>query len=314
MTLHALTLPDDPAELPRWLEDRLLAPNFGQFLAELSSFFPAAPDPPEPPRHLLDSWLPTALNEGLDSIPRDVLSLLLKNPTLLADLQERITIDGGPYWDDVAERSDGLTHAHTNGKRALDRILFAEPPASQPRLKLKNGSQVVPSQRSPRPSGRGYKVWAIASTAVAVCLAVAVGGLLFSRPDEPSVMKSQIAWGWGKPSGVANEQSTPRDYLNKLAANAEEWQLYRPGDADGVGARIAEFRAGCTRLMHSPYGPLAQVEKDWLLEHCRAWAKELDGQQQALDSGTDPLIVRAQMDEWVRKVTATLREKANQLG
>ena len=53
MTLHTLTIPDDPAELPRWLERRLVAPDFGRFVAELSAHFPAAADT-APPCRLYD--------------------------------------------------------------------------------------------------------------------------------------------------------------------------------------------------------------------------------------------------------------------
>src|SRR5262249_52905345 len=100
-------------------------------------------------------------------------------------------------------------------------------------------------------------------------------------------------------------------YLNKLADNVEEWSQYQPTDAEGVGTRIAELRIGCTRLMHSTYGPLNPADKAWLLDHCRAWAKLLDGHQQALDSGAEPLKVRGEVDETVRTIAATLREKAS---
>ena len=135
-----------------------------------------------------------------------------------------------------------------------------------------------------------------------------------SGPGEPPVFKSQIAWGWAKPGGLAADQSSPRDYLNQLATNAEEWSLYRPGDSSGVGTRILELRLGCIRLTHSSYGPLSPADKAWLLEHCREWAKTLDSHQQALDAGADPLAVRADVDELVREIATTLREKAKRVG
>jgi hypothetical protein len=65
--------------------------------------------------------------------------------------------------------------------------------------------------------------------------------------------------------------------------------------------------------MHSSYGPLSPVDKAWLLENCRAWAKVLDGHLQALDAGADPVAVRAEVDETVRAIAAALREKATQV-
>jgi hypothetical protein len=289
-----------------------MAPDFGRFVAELLAHFPAGSSTALP-RDLFDQWLPVALEEGLDPLPSEVLNQLLKHPAALAKFQERIVTDGGAYWDDVLERSDDLSAAFERGKRSLERLISADRPRSNTKANAKSTPKPVPSEVGKRSRGR-YKVWAIVSTGVAACLAVAVGLLAMRGPDEPPVPKSQIAWGWGKPSGLAADQSKPKDYLNKLAANAEEWTLHQPSDAAGVGARIAEFRLGCTRLMHSPYGPLSPADKEWLLEHCRTWAKRLDGHQQALDMGTDPLMVRVEVAETVRVIAATLREKAKQVG
>lgn len=317
VTLYTMTIPDDPAELPRWLERRLMAPDFGQFVAELSAHFPATPGT-APPRHLLDQWLPVALDKGLDPIPSEVLTQLLKCPAVLAAFQERVVTDGGAYWDDVPDRSDDLSGAFRRGRRSVERVLSADPEPSNgkaiPKAVSKAVPKALPSELVKRTGGRGYKIWATVSTGVAACLAVAVGLLAARGPDEPPIPKAQIAWGWGKPGGLAADQSSPKEYLNKLAANAEEWSLHRPSDPAGVGTRIAELRIGCTRLMHSTYGPLTPADKAWLLEHCRAWAKLLDGHQQALDTGADPLAVRAAVDETVRAMAATFREKAKQVG
>jgi hypothetical protein len=311
VTLHTMTVPDDPSELPHWLERRFVAPDFGTFVAELVAHFPSASGS-APLRVIFDEWLPVALDEGLDSLPSEVLNQLLRHPAALAAFQERIVRDGGTYWDDVLEQSDDLSGAFERGKRALERVISADSAQSNSKGIPKANAKAVPSPV--KRAGRSYKLWAIVSTGVAASLFVAIGLLAFRGQDETPIPKSQVAWGWGKPSGLAAEQKKPKDYLNKLAANAEEWSQYEPSDATGVGMRIAELRMGCTRLMHSPYGPLAQADKEWLLEHCQAWAKLMDGHQQALDSGADPLKVRAEVDETVRTIAATLREKAKQVG
>jgi len=313
MTLLTMTVPDDPAELPRWLERRMMAPDFGQFVAELSAHFPTT-SKADQPLHLLDQWLPMALEGGLAPIPPEALSELLRYPAVLAAFQERVVTDGGAYWDDLPEGSDDLSGRLERGKVALERLLSANAPALGDRKVPRAVPKPAPTRAVKRSGGRGYRIWAFASTGIAACLAAAVAWLAISGPAEPPLLKSQIAWGWARPGGLANDQSNPRDYLNKLAANAEEWSLYRPGDAKGVGQRIAELRIGCTLLMHSTYGPLTPADKTWLLEHCREWAKMLDGHQQALDAGADPAAVRAGVDETVRMIATTLRDKAKQTG
>jgi hypothetical protein len=313
MTLLTMNIPDNPAELPRWLEQRLMAPDFGRFVAELSAHFPVAPGG-TPPLRLLERWTPAALERGLDQIPLEVLQQLLRHPTALATFQARILADGGAYWDGVLDRSDDLSGAFERGKESLERMLSADTPPSNGKAMPKDGRKAVPSEIVNRTGGRGYKTWAIVSTGIAACLAVAVGYLAFNEPGESPIPKAQIAWGWAKPSGLALDQSDPKGYLNQLAANLEEWSQYRPNDPVGVGTRIAELRIGCTRLMHSTYTSLKPDDKAWLLKHCQSWAKMLDGHQQALDTGADPLAVRAEVDETVKTIATTLREKAKQLG
>jgi hypothetical protein len=316
-----MTIPDDTSELPHWLEGRLMAPDFRRFVAELLALFPTTPGV-SPPRQLFDQWLPKALAEGLDQIPMEVLNQLIKHPVALAMFQERIVTDGGAYWDEVLDRSDDLSAVFERGKKSIERIISADAPPlkgkaiakATPKTTSKAKSKAVPSEVVKSTGGRGYKIWAFVSTGVAACLAMAVGYYSIQQLGEQPIPKSQIAWGWGKPSGLAAGGSNAKDYLNKLADNAEEWWQHQPGDAVGVGTRIAEFRIGCTRLMHSTYGPLKAEDKAWLLEHCREWAKKLDAHQQTLDTGADPKTVRADVDETVRGIATTLREKAKQLG
>lgn len=297
MTLLTLAIPDDPAELPHWLERRLVSPDFGQFFAELAAHFPEARGTPAL-KKAFDKWAPVAVERGLFAVPADVLGQFLRHPMLLMSLQELVLTEGGAYWDEVAESSDELTAGFSQGKSTLDSLLAAEP-------------VTVPSEGAKQSAGRVYKMWAAVSTAIAVCLAVVVGYQAMQGPPETPIPKAQVAWGWGKPTGLAAEQTTPKGYLNKLADTVEEWSQHQPVDATGVSVRLAEFRTGCSRLMHSPYGPLADVDKAWLLDNCRKWAKQLDAHQQALDSGANPVAVRADVDKLVRSISSTLRNRVN---
>src|SRR6185437_6595880 len=221
VTLRTMTVPDDPAELPRWLERRVMAPDFGLFIAELQAHFPAAENAPcQPP---FNRWLPIALSEGFDSIPLNALSQLLRHPAELAAVQERIVVDGGAYWDQIAEQSDELVEAVESGRQSLDRIFAANTTSTRGKRssppKSSTAMKATPSGALKRGYGRGYKTWAYVSTGIAACLVVALGLLAFREPAETRVPKSQIAWGWGKPSGLATEQNDSKSYLNKLADN-----------------------------------------------------------------------------------------------
>ena len=139
---------------------------------------------------------------------------------------------------------------------SLARVLASDAPTACGTVTPKAFLKPVASVAVKSTGGRSYKTRAMFSTCVAACLAMAVVWLANSRPADPPLLKSQIAWGWAKAGGLAAEQSSPRDYLTSLATTAEEWSQYQPGDANGVTTRILELRLGCVRLMHSSYGPL----------------------------------------------------------
>ena len=311
MTLVAFTIPDDPAQLPSWLESRLVAPDFGRLVAELAAAHPSRGRSDLPARQLMGEWHARALSEGLSAVPPGELQQLLRHPRSLLELQEAVLTEGGAYWDEVASRADELTAAVERGKAALAAIFESRPAASQA------SSSTPVSVVRPSPAPRSYLAWAVVSTAMAACLLIAVGYLVLTGPKPGpggTTETAAIGWGWAKPGGIPQDTQKPAEYLNALAATSEEWFKQRPDDAAGVARRINEFRTGCSQLILSPHTPLAPADRDWLVERCRAWARKLDDHLTALEAGADPAKVRGDADDTVRKLQAALRERATQAG
>jgi hypothetical protein len=330
VTLVAFTIPDDPAQLPGWLESRLVAPDIGRLVAELAAAYPER-GRAIPARQLLGDWYRKALADGLGGVPAGVLQQLLHHPRCLLELQEAVLTEGGAYWEEVAHRAEELTPAVERGRSALDAIFAAEsgplapradsvaavcdPGATRPRETPASQRPATPlAERADHTPGqrptRSYRNWALASSALAACLLLAVGYLTLTRPG-PEV--AGVSWGWAKPGGIPKQAQKPAEYLNSLAATSEEWFNKRPEDAAEVAKRISEFRAGCSRLIFSPHAALAQADRDWLVEKCRAWAKKLDDHLTELERGGDALKVRGDADDTIRKLQGALRERATKL-
>ena len=81
MTLVAFTIPNDPAALPAWLERRLLAPDLGRFVSELSAAHPD--DGTQSAEKLLGDWYPHVLEDGFAEVPAKRLRKLLRCPSCL---------------------------------------------------------------------------------------------------------------------------------------------------------------------------------------------------------------------------------------
>ena len=96
MILVSLEIPDDPARLPKWLEDRLLGLDLAQLVAELSAVRDV--DQPRTLEDVLGDRLPQVLAKGLAILSREQIQEFVRQPTLLLDLQTRVAVEGGSYW------------------------------------------------------------------------------------------------------------------------------------------------------------------------------------------------------------------------
>jgi hypothetical protein len=311
--LVAFTIPDDSAQLPAWLEARLVAPDFGRFVAELVAVYPER-GRALPARQLMGDWYRKALADGLGGVPAGVLEQLLRHPKSLLELQEAVLSEGGAYWDEVATRADEMTATVERGRGALEAIVAQANPTREGEGGVARATPALAGGVRPE-RRRSYLTWALASSALAACLLVAVGYLtLVKKPDLGGTETAAVTWGWAKPGGIPQDAQKPAEYLIALAATSEEWFNKRPEDAAGVAKRINEFRTGCSQLIFSPHTPLEPADRDWLVERCRLWAKKLDEHLSALEAGADPLEVRKKADETINALRDKLRERAAQLG
>src|SRR5262245_56446944 len=123
MILLTMTIPDKAAELAGWLEERLMAPDFGRFRAELTAMYPDSSQSRQTARELVGPRLGEVLATGLHGLPPETLRQLLHQPAALAELQELILTEGGPYWDGILHRSDELKAARDRGRVSLDTFI-----------------------------------------------------------------------------------------------------------------------------------------------------------------------------------------------
>ena len=104
MRLHALEIPDDPAELPGWLERQLTGLDLAALVAELEAVHgPGAVPTPTLP-DLLGERRDAVLSGGLGVLPTDSLRPLLRHPELLLELQELVLHVGTNEWVQRTER------------------------------------------------------------------------------------------------------------------------------------------------------------------------------------------------------------------
>lgn len=299
MKLVSLTIPEDSARLPGWLEQHLVGLELAALVSELATVHGAA-GPLPGLADLLGDRREQVLTHGLAALPAEALRQLLRFPGLLLDLQELVLLAGGPYWERVS-RPAGIAHAVERGGRRLGQEAVEEPAPVVLRMAW---------YRQP---------WVVSlATAAAVLVAVFLPRWLRPAPIPETgpiavvTPGSAPGWGWDRPGALPDGGSAP-DYFNTLASAAEEWFKKRPEDAAALARRLHEFRQGCTTLIFAGHKPLAEKDRLWLVERCRLWGAQIDQQLADLEAGSEVAVVRDQMDKAVAKMVAALRERGTTL-
>jgi hypothetical protein len=292
MTLAIATIPDDPARLPRWLEGHMVGGDLRAIAAELAAVHNAE-SPHDSIREQLGDQLPAVLNRGLSVLPKQKLQLLLRQPYYLLELQEIVLIEGGQYWESLPRPAE-FTERASGSKDRIEEALFgrmAEPADEAEPLPI-------------RKSSRYRTLWTIAATAAVVFIATFATSRLMMPPTPAG-----IAWGWAKANAFPSNLDR-RQYLNRLADEADEWFDKRPDSVAAAAKRISEYRQGCTALLLADHPQLNAKDREWLRKQCREWSHEFDNHLNKLEETGNVGAAIAATDDTVRLLSKALRDKA----
>jgi hypothetical protein len=296
MKLHAITVPDDPSGLARWLEQHLLGPDLGALVAELTAIHGPVGTTPT-----LEEVLgtPASVRErGLAVLPPDRLRRLLAHPQLLLQLQEWLLTSESTYWEKALADTAPLEDLVQRGRQVVVQRRSESAP-----LRL---HRAEPHAEQPRQAWYRQSWFASLATAAAVLLAVAGYQHFVTKPVDVPV---QTAWGWNRPEMIRDDVRA-NAYLDRLAKGAGEWFDERPETAPDLAQRLGELRTGCAQLILAAHRPLSAADRPWLINRCRAWAAQLDKQLTALESGQSPKEVRDQTDTTIREIMDELQKRA----
>lgn len=302
MNLCVFDIPEETAELAVWLETQLTGLDLGNLVAELSAIHGvptvlsggiASQERPDEGalEKSLGRELPAILRSGLQNVPHSQLRVLLRNPQLLLDLQERILSNGGDYWRDKFSRE----HASS---ALLEKVW----------------SDLEPALAAPivAPARHGLKWTVRVLMVLAASIMGFAAGLHFFRPPPPKQPAdgpvAQTGWGWNKPDAFPNDLD-PQAYFQRLADGADEWFKKRPETREALETRIAQFRKGCDALQQAEHEPLRPEDKAWLKERCKLWSDKLDQHLADLRAGKDVSQVRSEADATINKLVTALRTR-----
>lgn len=289
-----LDIPDDSQLWSNWLEEQLVGLHLGDLVDQLQLIV-SQNDSQQTLESLCGAELNSVLSAGLSKLSERQLHLLLKSPELLLELQERIFVEGGEYWNNVLVE-DQHQQQVSDGWSRIERHLNENAPPAEPATKT--------SQDQQRNKPRRMQARLLGTVAAVLV------GLLFwlSSPGPPGTS----GWGFDRP-GALTAQIPAEEYLNHLADAAGEWFNERPETKDALAARLQQFSDGCQTLIDAEHSQLSDEDHAWLIERCEVWKGKIDAQLADLNSGQKPFDqVRTESDETVNQLRNALRERSQQ--
>lgn len=313
MIARVLDIPEDAAERATWLDRQIAGADLHEIVAELAAVHGVAPERRSAGVDEVARWLgprlPEVLAQGTAALDGRRMCELLRTPQLLPGLQELAFIEGGDYWQQLAEQASPAAGLPAlDPERFVSRAAHAaaanEGSARGQTTHQRREAATIPGTASAVVGHRRRSTAAAILAALAASLLIGVGVWSW-RSSQPAA-----PWGWNLTDALA--AAAPDVYLERLATGAAEWSAVTPATESALAGRLREMLVGCDRLIAAPHEPLAAADREWLVEKCRAWREKLAGHLAALAQSHDVAAVRREADATMEKLTAALRARAEE--
>jgi hypothetical protein len=282
-----LDMPDDPSDVPGWLELKLVGFDAVQITSELSVFSGAGEEPPGALHAAIGEHLNAVLSGGLSVLPPVTIRELLHRPGLLLQLREEVLLRGGSHWDRVAEQ---VPEVREEVERARARLTAR----SQGRIRIRRWVSIL---RHP----------ALVSVATAATV-LAMMRLTTHHEDRihpgprgfaGGEVSELSRWRWESEGSSLLErvEKQAREDTRTLGRSIDALYLSRLADTikslDGRGAlspgemagSVLELRLICSLLIQHPPSTVVKSTREVLVRIAHSTARDLDRILSELDAG-----------------------------
>ena len=268
-------LPDDTGELANWLERQLVELDVQDLVGELQALSPRDPDWSVTMESVLGEFATQVAHQGFRVLDLAHLQSFIRHPHVLLEIRDWLFDEGGEYW---IELSENAAH-HKKASAALARAKQQVEDQNQLNLEVVSDQDSQPVSATkpdvrPESNGRPIRQSSLFGVlAVAATILIAVGIWHFGATTD------QVAkgGGWGFDSAdLMTQEATAAEYLLALSKAAEQWSNKTPTDSSALANRLAQFSAGCQKLIEAPHRQLSNEDADWLRTKCTDWQQKLD--------------------------------------
>lgn len=295
MNLKSLTIPDQLPELGAWLDNLLVSTELINTIVELEILAGDRLTKVQSLDGVLAGSKSTVYESGLSSVSESTLRSILRQPSLLLELQEQVMMHGGDYWQKKTDEA----FDKTNSKSIFN------PQGSEAPKDNDASSHLATPGKSQNNSHSGTwsqtKIFgAIAAMAAAILLMVLIpqfmgGGSSVASGD----------WGFAK-SGLLDSNISESEMLDQLAKASAAWHNKTPQTSNELAERLREFDQGCRALLASNLPQLSPANRIAVHAACENCRTDIAAQLDALRNGADLTQTQTNSNAAIDKLTRSI--------
>lgn len=315
MIAPALSLPNERTEWAVWLEQQLIGTELKKTIEQLvvlGGNNPAAIS--------LEDWLgddrSIVLERGLqEDFSQSRIESLVRNPTLLLELQELVLLEGGEYWLRVPMSRLQQDNADSVIKKMVSQIAQGLLPvtvqtntrSNQDLISKQAGNSDKQIVRATATAEKGNRArWWISAYIVAAAAAIT----LFVFNPFALFQEDRFFAALELQSAVA----TPQLALERMAQRVQDDWVDGLQDPKALKQQLVSFRNSCDYLIDGslvksldglPNETISDVR-----QRCSNWKKKSSELIAAIDSGKAVVDIQRDADKMIETLTNKLREIA----
>lgn len=296
MNLKSLEIPESLSDTGAWLDDLLLSPDLVNTIVELEVLAGDRLTRVQSLDGVLAASEDAVYESGLANVSDSTIRSILRQPALLLELQQRVMMHGGDFWQKKTDANFGTAKATS----MFDTASSGSNAATGP------GNQAVPANRNKQASfaangNRKMIFGTLAALAAAVLIMVSIGQF---GGGSSSVAKA--GWGFSK-SGLLTSDVSEGEMLDRLVGATRSWHNKTPGSAGALAKRLHQFDDGCQALLASDLPQLSAATRRSVHQACENCRTSIAALLDSLERGTDLETVRTNAATAVDELATALQ-------
>ena len=297
MNLNSLQIPDSLAETGIWLDDLLVSPDLVDTIVELEILAGDRLTKIQSLDGVLAGSENRVYESGLASANESVIRSLLRQPSLLLELQEKVMMNGGKYWQEKTNHAYSTTNAGV-----VLRGLGADVSSASTSAPVDSSK---PSQVVTTKSNEGWNQKQVFGLVAALAAALLVMVSIWQPWGQGSTV-AKANWGFSK-SGLLSSDTSEAEMLEQLVDASASWHNKTPASKEQLEKRLREFDQGCKMLLNSDLPQLSATNRRAVHNACEDCRSAIAQQLSALKSGAGLAKVQAGSDKAIDQLTSSLR-------